>query len=144
MHYCAEFFKIYIKFPMFRKKKRASYPESFWNYRLRMMCLFKCITGLLSENPLAVNVLTSPQNSLNHQKSTFIVIFLHSEPNWVRKSYFQLELRFYDCSITPWLETTSILLVIERIYSYKFKSKYLKNYKPLALLCWNVCNIHKY
>ena len=144
MHYCAEFLKIYIKFPMFKKKKQFSYLESFWSYWIQNMRLFKCITGLLPENPLAVNVLTSPQNSLNHQKSTFILIFLHSEPNCVRKSYFQLELRFYDCSITPWLETTSILLVIERIYRYKFKSKYLKNYKPLALLCWNFWIIHKY
>ena len=27
------------------------------------MCLFKCIKGLVSENPLAVNVLTSRKNS---------------------------------------------------------------------------------
>ena len=54
------------------------------------MCLFKCITVLLSENPLAVNVLTSPKNSWNLQKSTFILLFLHSQPKWVRKSLFSI------------------------------------------------------
>ena len=32
------------------------------------MCLLKCITLLLSENPFAVNVLTNPKNSWNLQK----------------------------------------------------------------------------
>ena len=31
--------------------------------------------------------------------------------------------------ITHRLETTSILVVIERIYRYKFKANYLKNHK---------------
>ena len=39
------------------------------------MCLFKCIAGLVSEKPIAVNVLTSPQNSCNMQKRTFIRLF---------------------------------------------------------------------
>ena len=34
------------------------------------MRLFRCITGLVSENHLAVNALTSPKNSSNPQKST--------------------------------------------------------------------------
>ena len=38
------------------------------------MCLFKCITGLVSEKPIAVNVLTSPRNSCNMQKRTFILL----------------------------------------------------------------------
>ena len=110
----------------------ASHVKYLWSYWLRKMCLFKCITGLLSGNPLAVNVLTSPKNSWNLQKSTFIVIFHHSEQNWVRESYFQSDLRLYDCLITPWLEPTSFLVVKERIYSYKFKLKYLKKYKSFC------------
>ena len=50
-------FAIYIKFRMFWKEKWASSVKYFWSYSLRKMCLFKCITGLVSENPLAVNVL---------------------------------------------------------------------------------------
>ena len=83
------------------------------------MSFFKCITRLLSENLLAVNVLTSPKRSLSLQKITFILLFLHSEPNCVKKSYFQSHLKFKDCLITRCLETTSILVVIETIYGYQ-------------------------
>ena len=94
-------------------------------------------------NHLAVIVLTSPKNCRNLKKRTFILLFLHSERNWVRISYFQSDLRFYDCLITHWLETRTILVVIERIYRYKFKSNYLKNYKPFPLLCLNFWNLHE-
>ena len=97
------------------------------------MCLFKCITGLVSENPLAVNVLTSPKNSWNLHKSAFILLFHHSGPNRARKSYFQLDLRFQDYLLTRWLPTTSIFVVIGRIYRYQFKSNYLKNHRLFAL-----------
>ena len=109
------------------------------------MCLFKCLTELLSENSLAVNVLTSPKNSWNLQKSTFILLFLHSEPYWVRKTYFQSDLRFYYCSITHWLETTTILVVIDGIYGYQFISISLKVHKPFVLFClhfWNLNEIY--
>ena len=80
------------------------------------------------------------KNSWNLQKSTFIQLFLHSRSNWVRKSYFQSNIRFWECLITRWLETTSILVVIERIYRYHLKSNYLKIHKLLASFCsdfWN-------
>ena len=104
----------------------------FWNYLLWSMCWFKSITGLFSENPLAVNLLTSPKNSWNLEKSTFIPPFLHSQLNWVTKNYFPSDLKFYDCLITRWMEIASILLVIERIYRYQFKSNYLKNERVFA------------
>ena len=97
------------------------------------MCLFKCIIGLLSENPLLLNVLTSPKNSCNLHKNTFILLFQHFGPNWARKSYFQSHLRFQDCLLTRWLPTTSILVLIERIYRYQFKLNYLKNHRLFAL-----------
>ena len=107
------------------------------------MCLFKCKTRLLSENPVTVNVLTSIKNSWDLEKSTFILLFHHSEPRWVRKSYFHSDLRFLDCFITRWLETTIILVVIERIYRDQFKSYYLKHRKPLTLFFLNVWNLHE-
>ena len=107
------------------------------------MCLFNCKTRLLSENPVTVNVLTSIKNSWDLQKSTFILLFHHSEPSWVGKCYFQSNLRFLDCLITRWLETTIILVVIERIYRYQFKSNYLKHRKPLTLLFLNIWNLHE-
>ena len=96
------------------------------------MCLFKCITGLLSEKTIAVNVLTSLKNSCNMQKGTFILLFRRFEPIWVRKGYFKSDLRFQDCLITRWQPTTSILVLIERIYIYQIKPNYLKNRKLFA------------
>ena len=107
------------------------------------MCLFKCIARLLFQNPVTVNGLTSIKNSWDLQKSTFILLFHDAEPSWVRKSYFQSDLRFLDCLITRWLETTSILVVIERIYNYQIKSNYLKHGKALTLLFLNVWNLHE-
>ena len=40
------------------------------------MCLFKCIIGLVSEKPIAVNVLTSPKNSCNMQKKLLSYFFV--------------------------------------------------------------------
>ena len=94
------------------------------------MGLFKCITGLVSENLVEVNMLPSPKNSWNRQKSTFSQLFHHSDLNWVSKSYFKSELRFQDSFLTRWLPTTSYLLAIETIYRYQFKANYQK-YKNL-------------
>ena len=38
-----------------------------------------------------------------------------------------------NCVVTRWLETTSILVVIERIYRYQFSND-LKNYRHFAAL----------
>ena len=45
-----------------------------------------------------------------------------------------------DCLITRWLPTTSILVLIERIYRYQIKPNYLKNRKffpAFFLHFWN-------
>ena len=80
---------------------------------------------LVSENPFAVNVLTSPKNSWNLRKSTFVQLFHHSLPNWVTKSYFIADVRFYNCLLTRWMPTASILVLIERIYRAKLSHKKL-------------------
>ena len=107
------------------------------------MCLFKCITGLVSENLLAVNVLTSFKNSWNLQESTFVLSFIHSKLNWVRKSYFQSDLRFSDCLITRWLETTSILVIMDKIDRYQFISNYPKNRRVLAIFVLHFWYLNK-
>ena len=107
------------------------------------MPFFKCITGLLSENPLGVNVLASAKDSLNLQKVTFLLLFHHFLPNWVRKSSFQSDLRFQDSLVKRWLETTSILVVIERIYCYQFKSNYVRNHQLFSLFGFNFCDLHE-
>ena len=56
-------------------KKWPSYVNYFWSYWLWKMGLFKCITGLVSENLLEVNLLTRPKNSWNLQKSIISAFF---------------------------------------------------------------------
>ena len=107
------------------------------------MCLFKCITGLVSENRLVGNVLTSPKSSWNLHESTFALPFIHFELNWVRDSYFQSDLRLWDCLITRWLKTTSILVIMERIYRYEYKSNYLKNRRVLAIFLLHFLCLHE-
>ena len=132
-----------MKFPIFWKKIWASYVKYFQSYWLWNMCLFKCIARLLFQNPVTVNGLTSIKNSWDLPKSTFILLFHDAEQSWVRKSLFQSDLRFLDCLKTRWLDATSILVVIGKIYRYHFESNYLKNHKPFALLCLNVWNLHE-
>ena len=62
--------------------------QLFWGLLTSKSGLFKCITRLVSENLLEMNVLHRPKNSWNLQKSTFVQLFHHSDPNWVSKSYF--------------------------------------------------------
>ena len=133
---------MYTKFSMFREKIWAWYVKYFRSYWLLNMWLFECIRGLLSENALAVNVLTSSKTSWNPQKSAFIWLFHHSVPNWVGKYFFQSDLRFLDFLLTRWLSTTSILVVIERIYRYQFKSNYVKNEIFFAAFSLTFCYLH--
>ena len=76
-----------------------------------------------------MNVLTSRKNSSNLQKSAFLLLFHHSGPYSIRKSYFQWDLGLYNCLITRWLETMSILVVMNGVYRHQFKSIYLQNRK---------------
>ena len=66
--------------------KRTLIGQAFLKLLSPKMCLFKCIEKLLTENHLAVQVLTSLKNTWNLQKSIFALVFYHSEPNWDRKS----------------------------------------------------------
>ena len=69
------FLEATLNFKHFEIKKfepqRSSISEGYWLWK---MCLLKCIKGIVSENPLALNVLTSPKNCFKLQKSTFIVL----------------------------------------------------------------------
>ena len=46
-------------------------------------------------------------------------------------------MRFYDILLTRRVSTTTIFVVIERIYRYQFKSKYLKNNKDFGYFFCN-------
>ena len=77
-----------MQFPMSWNKKWSSELKYFCTSWLLNMCLFKCITGILSENPLAVNGLTSLKNLITEKKITFILLFHYSKTNWVWKMLF--------------------------------------------------------
>ena len=83
--------------------------------------------------PFSSERVNESQSSWNLQKNTFIILFHHSDPQWVWKSYFQSDLKFLDCSLTRWLPTTSIFVAIERIDHYKFKANYLKNHQNFGV-----------
>ena len=53
------FFDSALRFEYFEMKS-ASYLKDLWSYWLPETCLIKCIKCLLSQSPLAVNLLTSP------------------------------------------------------------------------------------
>ena len=94
------------------EKNMSLLAQVFLKLWLLKTCLLKCIKGLVSENPLAVNVLTSPKNCWKLQKSTSTKLSHHFERVWVRKGHFQLHPRFKDCLLTRWLPTAGILVVI--------------------------------
>ena len=48
----------------------------------------------------------------------------------------------YPGLLTRWLPTTSILVVLERIYRYQFKSNYLKNHKFFAAFFFCIFRIY--
>ena len=57
----------------------------------------------------------------------------------LEKNFFLSDMKFYDCLLTRWLPTTSILVVIERIYCYKIKYNYLNNQKVFLFLFFFSC-----
>ena len=123
------FLKSKLNFEHFENKNCASKLKYFWSYLLQKTRFLKCVKGLVSENPLAVNVLTSLKNCWHLQKSTFILLFHYFEATWVRKCHFLSDLGFEDCFLLRWLPTTSILVGTGGIYRYQFKCNYLKNQK---------------
>ena len=58
------------------QKKWPTKFKYFRSYWLRKTCSLKCIKAPVSQNPLAVNVLTSPKTFWNLQKRTFINLFI--------------------------------------------------------------------
>ena len=107
------------------------------------MYFFKCIRGFLYENLLAVKVLTSIKNSWILPKSSFILLFSHCEPNWVRTSYFESDLRFWDCLLTRGLPRTSILVVVDRIYRCQLKANYLKDHRLFTAFFFHFWYLHE-
>ena len=104
---------------------------------------FKCITGLLSQNPLAVNKLTSPK-SPEICKKVLLSSFFSFSAKLSSKKLFSTRSEILLLLDNTRTGNHQYSLVVERICRYKFKRKYLKNYQPFLLFFlkfWNVLDI---
>ena len=70
------------------KKRWASEVISFWNYRLQIAGLLKCLKIPVSEHLWTVNMLKGSKDSLNLHGSNFLFFFGHSEKKSARKVLF--------------------------------------------------------
>ena len=100
------------------------------------MCLFKCITSLVSENPFAVNVLTNPKNSWNLQKKYRYPTF---SSLWAKLSYIKLFL--IRCEISGPLVSS---LTANCEYSRSNRENWplpiqIKLSKKPSIFCCNFC-----
>ena len=71
---------------------------------------------------------------LVHNKVSHLFIRFWNWNNFLR-SYFPLHINvhFFRLKLTCWLPTTSILVIIRRIYRYQLKWNYLQNYKHFLI-----------
>ena len=125
-------FWIYIKFSMLWKKNET-HGSSIWEVIDWKVCLFKWIIGYVFEKSLAMNVLKSPKNSWNLQKSTFILLFHHFQENWVSKKLFLIRSDILGQLDNKYTGNYVYSRKLGRVYRYQFKSVYLRNAKPFAI-----------
>ena len=93
----------------------------FWSYRLRKTWLDKCLKSLISKEPLRSNMLNGSKHSWNLNNSTLTSFIDHCESNSIGKSLSYWDAKYYACLVTHWLRMTSILFLIETIYSNTFR-----------------------
>ena len=93
----------------------------FWSYRLRKTWLDKCLKSLISKEPLRSNMLNGSKHSWNLNNSTLTSFIDHWESNSIGKSLSYWDAKYYACLVTHWLRMTSILFLIETIYSNTFR-----------------------
>ena len=120
----------------------------FWTDGLRKICLDKCLKSPLSEDPLTSNMVNGPKHCWNLNESTFTIFIDHCQGNSVGTSPSEWSAKYYDCFLTCWLPMTSIVFLIETIYSNIFTWNYLRNKKLLRIFLYfghsdSILNIFK-
>ena len=96
-------------------KKMTLIAFVFLNLRTPKTRLHKCLKSPASEDPLENNMVNVPKHCSNLHHSTFIRFFNHYQVNWVGKSLCFWHAKSWDCLLTHWLPTKSILFLIETI-----------------------------
>ena len=122
-------FEIQIQFWIFSKKRWPSWLMYFRTDALAKTWLDKSLKSLVSEDTLKNNMVNGPKHCSKLNHSTFIIFIDPCEDNSVRKIRSSWYGKSWDCLLTHWLLTTSILLLIETIDSNIFRCNYLRNEK---------------
>ena len=101
------------------------------------------LKSAVSEHPSTGKKLKVPKLFWYLHESTFIIFFHHSEEKWFGKYLLCLILKASWCFLTHGLPITSIPFRIVRIWSFQFKSNYLKNKKQFLSFIFHLWKLHE-
>ena len=101
------------------------------------------LKSAVSEHPSTGKNLKVPKLFWYLHESTFIIFFHHSEEKWFGKYLLCLILKASGCFLTHGLPITSIPFRIVRIWSFQFKSNYLKNKKQFLSFIFHLWKLHE-
>ena len=93
------------------------------------MWLDKCLKSPVVEAPSTSNMVNEPKHRAKLNDSTFTIFIDPSEGSSGWKTLSESYAKSYACLLTPWLPITSIVFLIETIYSKIFRCNYLRNEK---------------
>ena len=101
----------------------------FWTYGLSKTFLDKCLKTSVSEDPSTSDIINGLKHCWKFNESTFTILIDPCEGNSGTKSPCEWYGKSWDCFLTHWLPITSILFLIETIYSNIFRCNYIRNQK---------------
>ena len=128
----------------------------FRDYWMSKTCWDQSLKRLVSEHPLAVNMIKDPKPPWNLERSfikgcllnlyerSFINFFDHSEGKWLRNYISYGNLKAKGCLLTHWLLMLSNVFWMVGICSSLFNCNYIKNknhFLNLLCYCWNLHEI---
>ena len=100
-------------------------------------------TGLVSEHPAAVNMLTGLTQCRTLQKQPFILRFHRYERGRTGKRPFQSDLKSQLCMLTHCLPMPGIVALMWRISRKRLKCIYPKNQNLFVNILMHFLNLHK-
>ena len=101
----------------------------FWTCGLRKMGLDKFLKSSVSQDLSTNSMINRTKPCLNLEDSTFTKFLDHCEGNSVGKSLSEWYAQSEDCLLIYWLPITSILFLLDTVYSNIFRCNYLRNEK---------------
>ena len=110
-------------------------PKTWWD---------KCLKTPISDDPWTSKMVNVLKHCWNQLQSIFIIFIDYWQVNSVKKGLCFWHAKSWDSFLTHWLETKSILLLIETILRYQFRCNYLRNKKiflSFLLHLWNLQSV---